>query len=260
MLAADFIAKWRAADLSERAAAQSHFRDLCDLIGEKAPTDADPKGEWYAFEKGATKKTGGEGWADVWKRGCFGWEYKSKGKDLRAAFAQLQRYAPALENPPLLIVCDLARFEIHTNWTNTVSRTYEIGLDELADYRKLRWLKWAFTEPERLKPGLTRQALTEQAAAEFARLAQRLRDRGHPSQTGGSFHQPARLLHVRRGRRPVAGQDVRAHARQCGALRPANSRHWLRPCSQQCARADGSGSNGSTGSTAGSSTTTARYR
>jgi len=54
MLAANFINKWRAADLTERAAAQSHFRDLCDLLGEEAPTDADPKGEWYAFEKGAT--------------------------------------------------------------------------------------------------------------------------------------------------------------------------------------------------------------
>jgi type II restriction/modification system DNA methylase subunit YeeA len=187
MLATDFIAKWRAADLTERAAAQSHFRDLCDLLGEQAPTDADPKGEWYAFEKGATKTTGGEGWADVWKRGCFGWEYKSRGKDLRAAYAQLQRYAPALENPPLLVVCDLARFEIHTNWTNTVSHTYEFGLDELADSHKLRWLKWAFTDPEQLKPGLTRQTLTEQAAAEFARLAQRLRDRGHPSQMVAHF-------------------------------------------------------------------------
>jgi type II restriction/modification system DNA methylase subunit YeeA len=187
MLAVDFIARWRSADLTERAAAQSHFRDLCDLLGEEPPTTADPKGEWYAFKKGATKTTGGEGWADVWKRERFGWEYKSKGKDLRAAFAQLQRYAPALENPPLLIVCDLSRFEIHTNWTNTVSHTYEIGLEELADSRKLRWLKWAFTDPEQLKPGLTRQALTEQAAAEFARLAQRLRDRGHPSQSVAHF-------------------------------------------------------------------------
>jgi hypothetical protein len=123
----------------------------------------------------------------VCKRGCFGWECKSKGKDLKAAYAQLQRYAPALENPPLLVVCDLARFEIHTNWTNTVSHTYEIGLDELADPRKLRWLKWAFTDPEQLKPGLTRQTLTEQAAAEFARLAQRLRNRGHPSQMVAHF-------------------------------------------------------------------------
>jgi type II restriction/modification system DNA methylase subunit YeeA len=187
MHANDFISTWRSVDLTERAAAQSHFCELCALLGEKTPIEADRKGEWYAFEKGATKTTGGEGWADVWKRGCFGWEYKSKGKDLRAAFAQLQRYAPALENSPLLVVCDLARFEIHTNWTNTVSHTYEIALEELADGRKLRWLKWAFTDPEQLKPGLTRQTVTEQAAAEFARLAQRLRDRGHPSQTVAHF-------------------------------------------------------------------------
>src|SRR5215831_4920577 len=51
MLAADFIGKWHAADLTERAAARSHFRDLCELLGEQAPTDADPKGEWYAFEE-----------------------------------------------------------------------------------------------------------------------------------------------------------------------------------------------------------------
>jgi hypothetical protein len=37
--------------------------------------------------------TGGEGWADVWKRGHFGWEYKGKRKDLTSAYAQLQQYA-----------------------------------------------------------------------------------------------------------------------------------------------------------------------
>jgi hypothetical protein len=36
----DFIAKWRSADLTERATAQSHYRDLCDVLGEEAPTDA----------------------------------------------------------------------------------------------------------------------------------------------------------------------------------------------------------------------------
>jgi type II restriction/modification system DNA methylase subunit YeeA len=119
----EFIAKWAAAELTERAAAQSHFIDLCALLDESTPTEADPKAEWYAFEKDAAKTTGGEGWADVWKRQCFGWEYKGKRKDLQAAFAQLQRYAIALENPPLLVVSDMERFEIHTNWTNTVVLT-----------------------------------------------------------------------------------------------------------------------------------------
>ena len=85
-----FIDKWRASTLKERSASQSHFIDLCKLLGVENPTDADQQGENYCFERGASKTAGGEGWADVWKRGCFGWEYKGKRKDLKAAFAQLQ--------------------------------------------------------------------------------------------------------------------------------------------------------------------------
>jgi type II restriction/modification system DNA methylase subunit YeeA len=182
-----FIAKWKNAQLTERAAAQSHFIDLCRLLDEPAPTDVDQKGEWYAFEKGATKTTGGEGWADVWKRDHFGWEYKGKRKDLHTAFAQLQQYALALENPPLLVVCDMDRFRIHTNWTNSISQVHSFALEELRDAKVRERLKWVFTDPERLKPGKTRQALTEEAAAEFAKLAQRLRDRGHEPETVAHF-------------------------------------------------------------------------
>jgi type II restriction/modification system DNA methylase subunit YeeA len=182
-----FITKWKATELKERSAAQSHFIDLCRLLDEPAPTDADPTGEWYAFERGATKTTGGEGWADVWKRDHFGWEYKGKRKDLKAAFAQLQQYALALENPPLLVVCDMDRFEVHTNWTNSISAVHEFSLDDLRDANVRQKLKWVFSDPERLKPGKTRQALTEEAAAEFAKLAQRLRDRGHEAETVAHF-------------------------------------------------------------------------
>ena len=60
---------------------------------------------------------GSKGWADVWKRHHFGWEYKGKGKDLKKAFVQLQQYAIALENPPLLVVCD-TRFSSFCLLTN----------------------------------------------------------------------------------------------------------------------------------------------
>lgn len=182
-----FIKKWKASTLTERAASQSHFIDLCALLGEPTPTDADPTGETYAFERGATKTTGGEGWADVWKRGCFAWEYKGKRKDLRAAYAQLQQYAVALDNPPLLVVSDMETFEIHTNWTNTVHEVHRIGIEELREAHYRAKLKAVFSDPDRLKPGQTRQALTEKAAREFAGLALRLRARGHNPQVVAHF-------------------------------------------------------------------------
>ena len=182
-----FIAKWRASELKESSASQEHFIDLCRLLGEPTPAEADPAGEEYCFERGARKDTGGEGWADVWKRGFFAWEYKGKRADLDAAFDQLRRYALALDNPPLLIVSDMARFRIRTNWTNSVSETHEFTLDGLADGGTRDKLKWAMSDPERLRPGETRQAVTERAAATFAELAQGLRDRGHDPQTVAHF-------------------------------------------------------------------------
>jgi type II restriction/modification system DNA methylase subunit YeeA len=173
-----FIAKYKATTLKERSVAQTHFNDLCALLGVETPAEADPAGEWFCFERGARKTTGAQGWADVWKRDHFGWEYKSKGKDLDAAFAQLQQYAVALDNPPLLIVSDIETIRIHTNWTNTVSLVRSIELEELADAGQRAILRYAFIEPERLKPDKTRDALTKEQADSFAKLAQTLRDRG----------------------------------------------------------------------------------
>ena len=174
-----FIEKWRASELKERSASQEHFIDLCRLLGEPTPAEADPTGEVYCFERGARKDTGGDGWADVWKRHHFAWEYKGHRADLDAAFGQLRQYALALENPPLLIVSDMRRFRIRTNWTNSVSKTHEFGLDDLAEAATRDRLKCAFSDPERLRPGETRQSLTERAAASFATVAQALRKRGH---------------------------------------------------------------------------------
>ena len=187
MTPGEFIAKWRASELKERSASQEHFIDLCRLLGEPTPAETDPAGERYCFERGARKDSGGDGWADVWKRGCFAWEYKGRRADLDAAFNQLRQYALALENPPLLIVSDMVRFRIRTNWTNSVSVTHEFTLDDLADGATRDRLKWAMSDPERLRPGETRQTVTERAAATFAELAQGLRDRGHDPETVAHF-------------------------------------------------------------------------
>jgi hypothetical protein len=62
----EFVRKWKAVELSERSAARSHFIDLCRVFDHPTPTDDDPTGDRFTFEKGLTK-TGGsiftlEGW------------------------------------------------------------------------------------------------------------------------------------------------------------------------------------------------------
>ena len=66
---AEFIAKWAPSILRERQASQEHFIGLCRLLGQPTPADDDPKGERYCFERGAAITGGGDGWADVWRRG-----------------------------------------------------------------------------------------------------------------------------------------------------------------------------------------------
>lgn len=184
----EFIRKWRAVELKERSAAQDHFIDVCRMIGEPTPADADPHGEFYCFERGAPKIGGGDGWADVWKRDHFGWEYKGKKKSLDEAFGQLQKYALGLESPPLLIVCDMDIFIIRTAWTNSVSEKHEFNLEGLRNPQNLEKLKWALSDPEKLRPQKTRQSLTEDAAGEFSILAHTLRTRdGHPAEQVAHF-------------------------------------------------------------------------
>lgn len=52
-----FIDKWSKTALTERSAAQQHFLDLCELLEEQKPAEADPTGEFYTFEKASRKPT-----------------------------------------------------------------------------------------------------------------------------------------------------------------------------------------------------------
>jgi len=173
-----FIQKWRNADLTERSASQQHFLDLCELVDHPKPAEADPTGEWFTFEKGTAKHGGGQGWADVWKKGYFAWEYKGKHRDLEAAYGQLLEYREALENPPLLVVSDMERIIVHTNFTATPTEVHEIALAKLAEPRNLEILRAVFHHPDRLRPGRTSQAITAEAAEHIAEIAQGMRGRG----------------------------------------------------------------------------------
>ncbi len=182
-----FRAKWSGVTLTERSASQSHFLDLCALFGVPSPVDADPSGEWFTFEKGATKATGGKGWADVWRRGFFAWEYKGHHADLAAAYRQLQLYRDDLENPPLLVVCDLDRVEVRTNFTGTAPDLYRFDLETLDDPANLRVLRAVFTDPASLRPKRTPEAVTEDAARRFGALAGALHGRDVPPDVAAHF-------------------------------------------------------------------------
>jgi len=188
---AEFVTRWKASTLTERAAAQSHFIDLCEVLHQPHPAAADQTGDSYTFEKHVSATKGGKGFADVWKRGYFGWEYKGKHKDLKAAYLQLNDYREDLENPPLLVVCDQDRFEVHTNFTGTRPQVYSFTLDDLLSTAPtsnsalppLDVLKAVFTDPAQLRPERAAARVTEAAAVEFAKLARNLEARGAHPQT-----------------------------------------------------------------------------
>jgi hypothetical protein len=191
----EFVERWKASTLSERAAAQSHFIDLCELLGQPHPAAADQSGDTFTFEKHVSTLEDGKGFADVWKRGFFGWEYKGKHKSLSAAYAQLVRYQGDLENPPILVACDQERFEVHTNFTGTRPLVYSFALEDLLTSAPtpncalppLEVLRAVFTNPELLRPEAAQVRVTEHAAEEFAKLADSLKERGVDSEHAAHF-------------------------------------------------------------------------
>ena len=46
--------------------------------------------------------------------------------NLGDAYRQLYDYREELGNPPLLVVCDLERFEVHTNFTGTAKKVHAL--------------------------------------------------------------------------------------------------------------------------------------
>ena len=136
MTFAEFKRKWRRYQGKESSAYQEHFNDLCCLLGQPTPAEADPTGsEAFCFQKRVVKdaellfelrevpepdEPNERGFADVWKKACFAWEYKGKKKNLDEAYKQLLRYRESLLNPPLLVVCDFERYIVRTNFNGTV--------------------------------------------------------------------------------------------------------------------------------------------
>ncbi len=173
-----FINKWGpsgpAFHLNEEQGAQSHFLDLCELLGVPKPGSHDG----YVFEKKALVLGEARGYADVFKRGAFAWENKAPGKNLDAALKQLLNYSSALANPPLLVVCDRLSIRVQSQFTGHPSETFTVLLPELAQPEKLALLRRIWLDPESFRPKVTSRDITEVAAKSFATLADSLRRRG----------------------------------------------------------------------------------
>jgi hypothetical protein len=224
MTPAEFYEQWKGRNLTERESSQTHFRELCQLLGVPAPYDVRALDNDYKFDAitaaagsygpvyRPTRRPRGSqpealfdtapedapgdiqapadrgpeqprltivsapdsrGFADVWKRGCFCWEYKRQGKhrDLNAALDQLRRYRDSLDNPPLLIVCDVDHYEIHTNFTGYPTVVYRFTAEELANPTEL-WLAGRGISPLHL----LRKIFDRDQATEYFRPKRRLDD------------------------------------------------------------------------------------
>ena len=188
-----FVANWANTQLKESASYITHFDDLCELVGYPKPAHADKTGETFTYQKGVMKNAGGQdigrGFADVWHRGRFAVEYKSarKYKTLSEALKQLQGYCGALENPPLLMVCDIEHYEIYTNFNGAVTKIYRFSNADIASPRDVpgthftahQVLHHLFHDPEALRPQQTITSVTEDAARRFADLSESIH-RNHP--------------------------------------------------------------------------------
>src|SRR5438270_4940818 len=196
MTPAEFKRKWARYSGKETAAYQEHFNDLCALLGQPTPAAADPTGnESFCFQKRVVKdeeifalaESGRvaeepepeheRGFADVWKRGCFAWEYKGKKKNLDAAYQQLLRYRESLLNLPLLVVCDFDRYVVRTNFNGTVQETHEFTNANIDNPKILQLLRAVVTEPDSLKPQRTTAEVTEKLAGQIGEVARSLQER-----------------------------------------------------------------------------------
>lgn len=174
-----FVDRWARSTLNERAAAQPHFSELCDLLGHPTPAQVDPTGSFYRFEKPLTKSGGGAGFADVWYKDRFAWEYKGKGKRLDEAYRQLLLYRSDLDNPPILITCNFDEYEVHIEFTGHKSRVERFRNEDVATLQFRELLDLVFRDPAQLRPAERRETVTTKAAARLAKVVQLLEGRGY---------------------------------------------------------------------------------
>ncbi len=181
----EFVAKWSRIQQKETAVSHSHFNDVCRLVGHPVPHEHDPEGTIFSFETGTVKPDGRKGFADVFFKDHFIWEYKGPHKNLDKAYRQLQLYREDLQNPPLLITSDIHKIIIHTNFNNYPVHKHSITFDDIMSGDGVEKLHWAFFTPDKFKPAQNQEELTKASADTFIAVADALKK--HQDTTGETY-------------------------------------------------------------------------
>ena len=160
-----FIDKWRNTRFGEKQASQLWFNDLLQLVGHPDPVEYGDR-ENFTFEKAVPG-----GFADAYKQGHFGWEFKRSYRQLQGAFDQLLRYQVYLQTPPLLVVSAFSLIRIQTNFPGKETVVHDIPIAELIYPEQFNKLRNIFFAPQEFDPGRTMEEVTQDTARLFAKIA-----------------------------------------------------------------------------------------
>ena len=160
-----FIDKWRNTRFGEKQASQLWFNDLLQLVGHPDPVEYGDR-ENFTFEKAVPG-----GFADAYKQGHFGWEFKRSHRQLQGAFDQLLRYQVYLQTPPLLVVSAFSLIRIQTNFPGKETVVHDIPIAELIYPEQFNKLRNIFFAPQEFDPGRTMEEVTQDTARLFAKIA-----------------------------------------------------------------------------------------
>lgn len=210
-----FIARWRDADGTELANAQTFTRELCELLALPLPepSRADTQDNAYVFERRVVFAHGdgstSEGRIDCYRRGAFVLEAKrlqagahTRGFDdaLLRARTQAERYARALPvaegRPPFVVVVDVGRvIELYAEFSRSGAtytpypdpRSHRIRLDDLAKPEIRARLRAVWLDPAALDPARISGKVTRDVAVRLASIAKSLEADGHDAEAVAGF-------------------------------------------------------------------------
>ncbi len=210
-----FISRWRDADGSELANAQTFVRELCELLALPLPepSRADTQDNAYVFERRVVFSHGdgstSEGRIDCYRRGAFVLEAKrlqagthTRGFDdaLLRARTQAERYARALPaaegRPPFVVVVEVGRvIELYAEFSRSGAtytpypdpRSHRIRLDDLAKPDIRARLRAVWLDPAALDPSRISGKVTRAVAVRLAAVAKSLEADGHDAEAVAGF-------------------------------------------------------------------------